>query len=60
MSQLVDEVAPVVGAGREDVGVDVDYDVEPADTQKFRDIGEPFQQSAQQYFRTLCPWRKIS
>jgi hypothetical protein len=38
MSQLVDQVGRVVGIGREHVD---DFDVEPADTQKLSNSGEP-------------------
>jgi hypothetical protein len=40
MSQLVDQVGRVVGIGREHVD-DVDFDVEPADTQELSNSGEP-------------------
>jgi hypothetical protein len=60
MSQLVDQVGRVVGIGREHVD-DVDFDVEPADTQELSNSGEPSLSIRLQYsdFITLWPWRKI-
>jgi hypothetical protein len=47
MSQLVDEVGRVVGIGREEhADVDVDFNVEPADTQKLGNSGEPCKQNS--------------